>query len=623
MLIQSLSAKNFRKYEQLNINDLPEKGVITVSGLNESGKSSIGEAICFALFGRTFNLTGESATKLIRWDTEAASVSLAISDSGQDYIIERSIDRNGASDAKLVKVDTNVAIAEGTEATDTAIIELLGFGFNTFADSFYLTARDLSNPDPDSSSIKEMAGIGDYARISDELTTATINNQQKIDELSPLIKDKEQALAAIDLDETWLPELVDTREIVDIESKYKQNFNGNLAELPSLYKEKQKKHTSTRRLWSFLSVCTWLLFPLLLIAALAWVGFQFFPEYVNMLSEHPKVSPYMPEVQSWVSQWGFKSTMGLVIITSLVLCFKWFTEHKKEAQLTEAQVFSDTISKSHAHSQRSLESLTTSRLRQTLQGKIQAQSALLAPPQDDTAHISQLAEKCQTFTADTSDIENTVVRLRDTLDKQTQELSTLCEPLDEQIGSEKVRSDQAGAIRSKLQILQAEAADNQSQIKTQKTGVQLLQRASDALISDFNASITSRTDETMPLFTENRYKQIKIDKSLSVQVYSDEKMDWIDFDELSSGTQRQILLAVRIAMSEQLAKNTDNNHQFIFLDEPFTYFDQDRTKAALEALPHLNETTCQVWIVAQEFPEESHTDKSIPCPETGQRVLDV
>ncbi|PWQ96352.1 ATP-binding protein [Leucothrix arctica] len=623
MLIQSLSAKNFRKYEQLNINDLPEKGVITVSGLNESGKSSIGEAICFALFGRTFNLTGESATKLIRWDTEATSVSLAISDSGQDYIIERSIDRNGISDAKLIKADTKVAIAEGTEATDTAIIELLGFGFNTFADSFYLTARDLSNPDPDSSSIKEMAGIGDYARISDELTTATIKNQQKIDELSPLIKDKEQELAAIDLDETWLPELVDTREIVDIESKYKQNFNGNLAELPSLYNEKQKKHKSTRRLWSFLSICTWLLFPLLLIAALAWVGFQFFPEYVSMLSEHPKVSPYMPEVQSWVSQWGFKSTMGLVIITSLVLCFKWFTEHKKEAQLTEAKVFSDTISKSHAHSQRSLESLTTSRLRQTLQGKIQAQSALLAPPQDDTPHISQLAEKCQTFTADTGDIENTVVRLRDTLDKQIQELSTLCEPLDEQIGSEKVRSDQAGAIRSRLQILQAEATDNQSQIKTQKTGVQLLQRASDALISDFNASITSRTDETMPLFTENRYKQIKIDKRLSVQVYSDEKMDWIDFDELSSGTQRQILLAVRIAMSEQLAKNTDNNHQFIFLDEPFTYFDQDRTKAALEALPHLNETTCQVWIVAQEFPEESYTDKSIPCPETGQRVLDV
>ena len=623
MLIQSLSAKNFRKYEQLDVKDLPKKGVITVSGLNESGKSSIGEAICFALFGRTFNLTGANTTKLIRWDTEAASVSLAVSDSKQDYIIERSIDRNGTSNAKLIKADTKVTVAEGTEATDNAIIEILGFEFNTFADSFYLTARDLSNPDPDSSSIKEMAGIGDYSRITDELTTATIKNQEKLDELSPLIRDKEKELSAINLDETWLPELVDTREIVDIESKYKQNLNSNLAELPSLYADKQKKHKSTRRLWGFLSVCTWLLFPLLLIAALAWVGFQFFPEYVSMLSEHPKVSPYMPEIQSWVTQWGFKSTMGLVIVTSLVLCFKWFTEHKKEAQLTEAQLFSDTISKSHAHSQRSLESLTTSRLRQSLQGKIQSQSALSAASQDDTPQISQLAEKCQTFAADNTEIENTVVRLRDTLDKQTQELSTLCEPLDEQIGSEKVRSDKAGAIRSGLQILQGEAADNQAQIKTQKTGVQLLQRASDALISEFNASITSRTDETMPLFTENRYKQIKIDKSLSVHVYSDEKMDWIDFDELSSGTQRQILLAVRIAMSEQLAKNTDNENQFIFLDEPFTYFDQDRTKAALEALPSLNETTCQVWIVAQEFPEDSHSDKSIPCPETGLRVLDV
>ncbi|RVU84218.1 hypothetical protein EOL70_12080 [Leucothrix sargassi] len=623
MLIQSLSAKNFRKYEQLTISELPEKGVITVSGLNESGKSSIGEAICFALFGRTFNLTGDSTKKLIRWDTEAASVALSVSDGDQEYLIERRIDRNGITDASMTKSDTQVVIAEGTEETDQAIIEMLGFGFNTFADSFYLTARDLSNPDPDSSSIKEMAGIGDYARISDELTTATIKNQQKLDELSPIIKEKEEELALIDLDETWLPELVDTREIVDIESQYKQNFNGSLAELPSVYNEKQKKHKGTRRLWGFLTGCTWLLFPLLLLTALVWVGFQFFPDYVNMISEHPKVSPHMTEIESWVSQWGFKGTMGLVVVTSLVLCFKWFTEHKKDAQLAEASLLSETLSQSHDHSQRSLDSLTTSRLRQTLQGKIQAQSVLSSPPQDDAPHIAQLAEQCKSFTADTSDVENTVARLRDTLDKQTQELSTLRAPLDEQIGNEKVRSDQAGVIRSKLQTLQAEATDNRAQIKTQKTGVQLLQRASDALINDFNVSITSRTDETMPLFTENRYKQIKIDKNLSVHVFSDEKVDWIDFDELSSGTQRQILLAVRIAMSEQLAKNTDNTRQFIFLDEPFTYFDQDRTKAALEALPNINETTCQVWIVAQEFPEGSHSDKSIPCPETGERTLSV
>ena len=57
MLIKSLEAHNFRKYEVLTVNDLPEYGLIAISGLNESGKSSIGEAIFFALFGRIFNIT--------------------------------------------------------------------------------------------------------------------------------------------------------------------------------------------------------------------------------------------------------------------------------------------------------------------------------------------------------------------------------------------------------------------------------------------------------------------------------------------------------------------------------------------------------------------------------------
>jgi len=64
MLIKSIDAKNFRKYQQLTINDIPESGVITVAGSNESGKTSIGEAICFALFGRTFFLDEKNLHKL-------------------------------------------------------------------------------------------------------------------------------------------------------------------------------------------------------------------------------------------------------------------------------------------------------------------------------------------------------------------------------------------------------------------------------------------------------------------------------------------------------------------------------------------------------------------------------
>ena len=624
MLIQSLSVQNFRKYQQLSLSDLPQRGVITVSGLNESGKSSIGEAICFALFGRTFNLTGSAITKLIRWESDSANVELTISGKDNDqYIIQRTIDSEGGSDASIRKANSEKNLAEGTKNTNKTIQELLGYSFSTFTDSFYLVARDLSNPDPNSNSIKQMAGIGEYSLISDELLLSKAEKEVKLAELAPIVQKHQKDLDAINLDETWLPELIDAREVIALESEQKQGLSGELAEFSSVYQEQKKRYQRTRTGWRFLNVLTWILVPLMLIAWAIWVTFNFFPEQVEKLSQQPAMTQKIDMLSDGVTQWGFQITMGLVLLTSLILFFKWRLEFKNDAQLDDAKILSNTLQASHEHSQHSLEDMFTARLRQTLKGKVQPQSVLSSPPQDDRQKLTKLATQCKSFSADNTEVDNTVQRLRDTLDQQQRELIQLGDPLKAQIDTEMVRSDEAGVIRSTLRGVQQQVDNNQKQIKTQQTGVKLLQRASDALIKDFNASITSRTEKTMPLFTDNRYKQIKISQNLSVHVYSDEKMDWIDFDELSSGTQRQILLAVRIAMSEQLAMNTDNEQQFIFLDEPFTYFDQDRTKSSLEALPKINDTTCQVWIVAQEFPENSHTDKHIHCPETGNHILTV
>lgn len=53
MIINRIRAENVLKYAELSI-DLSPRGLIAISGQNESGKSSIGETVCFALFGRTF-----------------------------------------------------------------------------------------------------------------------------------------------------------------------------------------------------------------------------------------------------------------------------------------------------------------------------------------------------------------------------------------------------------------------------------------------------------------------------------------------------------------------------------------------------------------------------------------
>ncbi len=54
MIIHGLTAENLLKYRRLELRNLPERGVIAIGGHNESGKSSVGESICFALFGRSF-----------------------------------------------------------------------------------------------------------------------------------------------------------------------------------------------------------------------------------------------------------------------------------------------------------------------------------------------------------------------------------------------------------------------------------------------------------------------------------------------------------------------------------------------------------------------------------------
>jgi exonuclease SbcC len=194
--------------------------------------------------------------------------------------------------------------------------------------------------------------------------------------------------------------------------------------------------------------------------------------------------------------------------------------------------------------------------------------------------------------------------------------------LEADIAAEKERSDAAGELRTRLMRLKKVIGVCEHNIKVQDTSLQMLKRAAEESINAFNNNIAKSSARTLPKFTEGRYHKVKIDEDLNVQVFSDEKEGYMDFDEISSGTQRQIMLALRMAMSAELAKNTGNEKQFIFLDEPFAFFDQWRTKSTLKALPDVSDVITQVWVVAQEFPEDSALNKTIECP-LDEEILSV
>ncbi|MBN1916239.1 AAA family ATPase [Candidatus Dojkabacteria bacterium] len=87
--------------------------------------------------------------------------------------------------------------------------------------------------------------------------------------------------------------------------------------------------------------------------------------------------------------------------------------------------------------------------------------------------------------------------------------------------------------------------------------------------------------------TQDRYSDVKIEKNLSIQVFSKEKGDWIDpVSVLSKGTVDQIYFLTRLAILDLVAK--DSNPPII-LDDPFVTFDETRKETTKEILKEIGE----------------------------------
>lgn len=629
MLINSLHATNFRKYHKLEVDDIPERGVITVAGLNESGKTSIGEAICFVLFGRTFFLDKKNLHKIVCWGCDVAEVTLKFTTGlGEKYVMWRSVDREGDSLLRLQKItaegeiDETHTTIEAEDSVNEALSKLLGFDYDSFANSFYLAQRELTSPDPQSDTIKQMAGISGYAHIIDDLEVSNQRNEEAINELTPQIESTQTDLNAIKLDETWLPELVDAEQTLGFEQQQREALVADLNENEQLYAGNMGAYRSAKTMRGLFGVLSMVLLPLAMILWLLWIANKFFTselaEVLGSFLDEGKVSAFSANAEIWLLPVAVVAT--IVYIVSVWIKKK--ANHAMKALDEEARGFSRMLFNGHRYVTTLVDTLLPERVVQMMVERTDQQTTLQTlPPREQFNNLVQLIEDTSGYQADSKELTSAVSRLSNALKKQDGEIEDLGNALLDDIDKEKTRSDAAGNLRSSLKGLNKIVNKCKYSIDTQNIAVGLLQRAGRDSITLFNNNIAEISAKTLPSFTEGRYSEIRLAEDFSVQIYSDEKKDYMDFDEISSGTQRQVMLALRMAMSEELAKNSGNDQQFIFLDEPFAFFDQKRTKATLRALPDVSEVISQVWVVAQEFQADVDVDKAIVCPLDGTELL--
>ncbi len=143
MHLISLSIRNFKKFRYADL-EFPN-GLIGIVGGNGVGKSTIVEAIAWALYGsKASNIKRELIKNTYARENESVQVKLTVNIKNHDYIIYRVMKgKSLIPEAKLFS--GNRPIAVGSREVDHKIEEILNIGFEDFMKTFYAKQKDLDN----------------------------------------------------------------------------------------------------------------------------------------------------------------------------------------------------------------------------------------------------------------------------------------------------------------------------------------------------------------------------------------------------------------------------------------------------------------------------------------------
>jgi len=621
MILHSLRAENVLKYERLALERLPLQGVVAISGHNESGKSTIGETICFALFGRTFSLDPAHIAKIVRWGEPRCSVSVTFRIGDADYRLTRTLDSDGNHSARLSQVGhESEPIARGPDAVAAALEERLGYDFNEFIESFYLAQREITTPHPHSEAVKIMAGLAPLERVNREFQVEIEAERRGIGDAESKIAGIDADLAELAIDPRLLPHLQEQRD-ADAEAE------GTLVDLTKALEDAKARYNTSlpainaaKRSAGRAGRLAFLFFLVALVLGGDWAAVSYAPDHAitqQLVNDvHMRIWPDWVQNQATYLRWLALAAVGAGVLWlvfqvrrgALGARLRKLRENCSELadallsmHLTATQLEAGPSREEPAQGQAGDEPTLGSVVEADPDVGELALSEVERPDDDEVQKVARLiaADECSEVQA-----EGLMSRELAWVTHLSNERTASLAELGLAIDIERDRCQRGDRLAAMRRDLVTALETHQARIAVREKAIALLNGAAQQISLRFNRDVRNLVGKTLPLFTDGRYEHLQIDTNLNVRVFSADKRDFMDLDEISSGTQRQIMLALRLALSQQLLDRTVKGQQFVFLDEPFAFFDEARTRRALAELPGLSGDVQQIFIVAQAFPAE-------------------
>lgn len=238
MIIKSLYCKNFMKFRKLDLREIPEKGLIGIIGENEAGKSTIGEAISFGLFGKCTRGDMQHLHDIIFWGETEGFVQVKVCFSDEQFVLSRHFSRDGHS---LGISNETLGTELNPESIQAFYRERLKLSFKEFRYSSYVAQKELaiiqSHRADRLDVINSMLGLKKLDDTEKRLGVEIEKSRGRVAEVDETLENLREALA--DINEELAEKKVVVNEIKVHEAE-KNGIAGSIAE-----SEKQIEHLNS------------------------------------------------------------------------------------------------------------------------------------------------------------------------------------------------------------------------------------------------------------------------------------------------------------------------------------------------------------------------------------------
>jgi exonuclease SbcC len=167
-----LEIQGFTCYREKQEIDFSRLGLFAISGPTGAGKSSILDAIAFALYGKIPRMGGQNLDEFISLGASRASVLFEFDIQDERFRVARSLPRSGPKKVQLEQITNGSqrALADGVGEVNSRLQTLLGLEYEAFIQSVLLPQGEFSRflkskPADQRQILRDLLRLGVYERM--------------------------------------------------------------------------------------------------------------------------------------------------------------------------------------------------------------------------------------------------------------------------------------------------------------------------------------------------------------------------------------------------------------------------------------------------------------------------